>query len=129
MAKHVGRNGVLKSGATDIAHVRSWEFTESAPQIDLTVMGESFADQDSGLPAISGSFSGLLDPSDAGQDTLTNGAEFTLAMYIDGETTGDTYYSVSIAITEITRRGSHDGAVEFSCSWVGRSVVTEGTVA
>lgn len=125
MSKHVGRNGVLKSGANTIAHVRNWSITESAPQIDLTAMGDTFADQDSGLPAISGSFEFLLDPSDTGQGTLTNGAEFVLQAYIDGTDTGDWYYEVSIAITEITRTGSHDGAVMGTCSWVGRSVVAE----
>lgn len=125
MAKHVGRNGILKSGATTIAHIRNWSFTEASPQIDLTAMGDSFADQAAGLPAISGSFELLLDPSDAGQQTIVNGAEFVLSLYIDGEGTDDWYYIVSIAITEISRTGSFDGAVTASVSWVGRSVVAE----
>ena len=129
MGKRVGRDGVLKSGASQIAHVREWEINEASPQIDLTAMGDSFADQSTGLPSISGSMSLWWDDaSDAGQATIVNGAEFTLNVFPTGENQSDVTWSVDLAIADIVKKASHDGGIEMNVAWVGRSVVTEGVV-
>lgn len=128
MAKIAGRDGQLKSGATLIAHVRNWTINETSPQIDLTAMGDSFADQTAGLPSISGQMQLWWDnAADAGQATLDNASEFTLEVHPEGDSSGNVQWSVDIAITEVVRTGSHDGGVEMNISWVGRSVVTEST--
>ena len=128
MGKIVGRDGVLKSGANTIAHVRNWTINEQSPQVDLTAMGDSFADQAAGLPQISGNFSLWWDDAgDTGQGTITNGAEFTLQVHPEGESSGNVYWEATIAITEIVRTASHDGGVEMNVNFVGRSVVTENT--
>lgn len=128
MAKHIGINGVVKSGANVIVNMKTWSFSEDSPQIDVSVMNDTFASGMAGLPASSGSFTTLWDPTDAtGQGTLTVGASVTLKMYPDGSTTGDYLYTVTVEITNVTVNSSHDAAVERSYTWVGTTAVVEST--
>jgi hypothetical protein len=130
MAKVTGKDGVLESGSTDIAHIRNWTLNQSSPQIDLTAMGDTFADQSTGLPSISGNFSCWWDDaSDAGQATITNGATFVLHMFPTGNSSGKTDLNCSIVVSEVVHTAAFDGGVELNVSWIGRSVVTESTVA
>ena len=130
MGKIVGRDGVLKAGTDQIAHVRNWTLSESSPQIDLTAMGDQFADQAAGLPAISGDMALWWDDAaDAGQAAIQNGAEFVLEIYPTGEAQGGDIFTVSVMIADKGRSASHDGGVEMNVSWVGRSVVAETSVA
>ncbi len=124
MAKTLAKNGMLFAGATQISHVRNVSLDETSPQIDLTTMGQNFADQSSGLPAISGAFELILDPDDTGQGLVVNGAEFTLEIYYNGNGSGSKYKQVNIAITSDGLSGAFDGAWARNVQYVGRSLPT-----
>ena len=101
MAKHVGKAGRVKVGANTVANTISWQFTDAAPEIDTSVMGDTRASSKAGLGKISGSFETLWDPTDAtGQGALSSGASVTLNLYPDGVASGDYYYTMTAEILE-----------------------------
>jgi len=129
MATHKGSEGVVKVGANTVAEVRSYTITESADTLEDTSMGDSARTYKSSLTTFTGSIDALWDETDTtGQGALTIGSEVTFAVYPEGDTSGDTYYSGTAIVTEVSRTGSFDGLVEASVSVQGSGALTETTV-
>ena len=130
MATHKGSEGVVKVGANTVAEVRSYTITESADTLEDTSMGDTARTYKSSLTTFTGSIDALWDETDTtGQGALTIGSEVTFAVYPEGDTAGDTYYSGTAIVTEVSRTGSFDGLVEASISVQGTGALTESTVA
>mgnify|MGYP001319850460 CR=1 FL=1 len=129
MANHKGSEGTVKIGTDVIAEVRNWSIDESAETIDDTVLGDTAKTKKAGLTEWSGSLECFWDETDAnGQGAMTIGAEVTLNLYPEGDTSGDTYFSGSAIITAIGAKGSHDGMVEASFGCEGNGALTKPTV-
>jgi predicted secreted protein len=129
MATHKGSEGTVKSGANAIAEIRSYTITQSADTIEDTVMGDSARTYLSSLTSFSGSIECYWDETDTnGQLTLDPGSTVTINIYPEGSTSGDTYYTGSVIITEKAITASFDGMVEASFSFQGTGALTETTV-
>lgn len=129
MAVHKGSEGTVKVGANAIAEIRSYSLEESADTLETTSMGDTARTYLPSLSTFSGSVDVYWDESDTtGQGALTIGAEITLNVYPEGDTTGDTYYTGSAIVTGVTRSGSFDGMVEASISVQGTGALTSTTV-
>ena len=129
MAVHKGSEGTVKVGANAIAEIRSYSLEESADTLETTSMGDSARTFLPSLSTFSGSVDVYWDETDTtGQGALTIGAEVTLNVYPEGDTSGDTYYTGSAIVTGITRSGSFDGMVEASISVQGTGALTSATV-
>jgi len=63
-----------------------------------------------------------------GQGALSIGSEIVLNFYLEGSTSGDTYYTGSAIVTGVTRSASFDGMVEASVSVQGTGALTSTTV-
>ncbi len=130
MANHTGSEGVVKVGANTVAEVRDWSLSETADTIEDTAMGDSARTRKPGLTSASGSISAFWDEADTtGQGAMTVGAEVTLNLYPEGATSGDTYATLSVIITEAGVSASFDGMVEATFSFEANGAVTWGTVA
>lgn len=130
MATHKGSEGVVKVGANTVAEIRSYTITESADTLEDTSMGDSARTYKPSLTTFTGSIDALWDETDTtGQGALSIGAEVTFAVYPEGDTSGDTYYTGSAIVTEVSRTGSFDGLVEASVSLQGTGALSESTVA
>ena len=130
MATHKGSEGVVKVGANTVAEVRSYTITESADTLEDTSMGDTARTYKPSLTTFTGSIDALWDETDTtGQGALSIGAEVTFAVYPEGDTTGDTYYTGTAIVTEVSRTGSFDGLVEASVSLQGTGALSESTVA
>ena len=130
MATHKGSEGVVKVGANTVAEIRSYTISESADTLEDTSMGDTARTYKSSLTTFTGSIDALWDETDTtGQGALTIGSEVTFAVYPEGDTAGDTYYSGTAIVTEVSRTGSFDGLVEASISVQGTGALTESTVA
>ena len=130
MATHKGSEGVVKVGANTVAEIRSYTISESADTLEDTSMGDTARTYKSSLTTFTGSIDALWDETDTtGQGALTIGSEVTFAVYPEGDTSGDTYYSGTAIVTEVSRTGSFDGLVEASISVQGTGALTESTVA
>ena len=130
MATHKGSEGVVKVGANTVAEVRSYTITESADTLEDTSMGDTARTYKPSLTTFTGSIDALWDETDTtGQGALSIGAEVTFAVYPEGDTTGDTYYTGTAIVTEVSRTGSFDGLVEASVSLQGTGALSESTAA
>lgn len=130
MATHKGSEGIIKVGGTNtVAEVRSYSIEESAETLEDTSMGDSARTYKPSLTNFSGSLDVFWDETDSsGQGALSIGSEVTLAVYPEGDASGDTYYSGSAIVTGVSRTGSFDGLVEASISVQGNGALTESTV-
>lgn len=130
MATHKGSEGVVKVGANTVAEVRSWTIAESADTLEDTSMGDTARTFKSSLTTFTGSLDVFWDETDStGQGALTIGAEVTFAVYPEGDTTGDTYYTGTAIVTEVSRTAAFDGLVEASISLQGTGALSESTAA
>lgn len=129
MSTHKGSEGTVKSGANAIAEIRSYTITQTADTIEDTVMGDSARTYLSSLTSFSGSIECYWDETDSnGQLTLDPGSTVTINIYPEGSTSGDTYYTGSVIITEKSITASFDGMVEASFSFQGTGALSETTV-
>ena len=129
MASHIGRDGIVKVGAATVAEVKSFSIEESADTVETTKMTDTARSHAITLTSFSGSLDCFWDETDtAGQGALTIGASVTLALYPEGETAGDTYYSGTALVTGVSRSASFDGMVEASISVQGTGALTADTV-
>ena len=129
MASHIGRDGIVKVGAATVAEVKSFSIEESADTVETTKMTDTARSHAITLTSFSGSLDCFWDETDTtGQGALTIGASVTLALYPEGDTTGDTYYSGTALVTGVSRTASFDGMVEASISVQGTGALTADTV-
>jgi predicted secreted protein len=129
MATHTGSEGTVKVGSNAIAEIRSFSIEESADTLEDTSMGDTARTYKSSLTTYTGSVDVLWDETDTtGQGALTIGAEVTLNLYPEGDTSGDTYYTGTAIVTGRTVNSSYDGLVEMSISVQGTGALSETTV-
>ena len=129
MATHAGSEGTVKVGSDAIAEIRSFSIEETADTIEDTSMGDGARTYKPSLTSFSGSIDVFWDETDtAGQGGLTIGAEVTLNLYPEGDTTGDSYLSGSAIVTGRSVSSSFDGLVEMSISVQGNGALTTSTV-
>jgi predicted secreted protein len=129
MATHTGSEGTVKVGSNAIAEIRSFSIEESADTLEDTSMGDTARTYKSSLTTYTGSVDVLWDETDTtGQGALTIGAEVTLNLYPEGDTSGDTYYTGAAIVTGRTINSTYDGLVEMSISVQGSGALTETTV-
>lgn len=130
MATHTGSEGTVKVGSNAIAEIRSFSIEESADTLEDTTMGDTARTYKSSLTTYTGTVDVLWDETDTnGQGALTIGAEVTLNLYPEGDTSGDTYYTGTAIVTGRTINSSYDGLVEMSISVQGSGALSETTVA
>jgi hypothetical protein len=129
MATHKGSEGTVKSGANAIAEIRSYTITETADVLEDTTMGDASRTYLASLKTFSGSIECFWDETDTnGQLSLDPGSTVTINIYPEGSTSGDTYYTGSVIVTEKTVTASFDGMVEASFSFQGNGSLSETTV-
>ena len=129
MATHKGSEGTVKSGVNAIAEIRSYTITETADVLEDTSMGDTSRTYLSSLKTFTGSIDCFWDETDtSGQLTLDPGSSVTINIYPEGSTSGDTYYTGTVLITEKSITASFDGMVEASFSFQGTGALSETTV-
>jgi predicted secreted protein len=129
MATHKGSEGTVKVGANAVAEIRSYSITETSDTLEDTVMGDAARTYLASLKSFSGSMDVFWDETDTnGQIALSPGSSVTINIYPEGSTSGDTYYTGSIIVTEKSITASFDGMVEASISFQGNGALSETTV-
>lgn len=128
MASHIGRDGVVKVGANTVAEVKSFSIEETADTVETTKMTDTARTHKVTLTSFSGSLDCFWDETDTtGQGALTIGASVSLALYPEGDSVGDTYYSGTALVTGVSRTASFDGMVEASISVQGTGALSAAT--
>lgn len=129
MAVHKGSEGIVKIGANTIAEVKSYSVEENADTIETTSMGDSARTYVPSLTSFSGTIECHWDESDTtGQGAMTIGAEVALNLYPEGDASGDTYYSGTAIITNVSRQAAMDDIVGATYTFQGTGALTLTTV-
>jgi len=129
MATHKGSEGTVKSGSNTVAEIRSYTITETADVLEDTTMGDASRTYLASLKTFTGSIECFWDETDTnGQMSLDPGSTVTINIYPEGSSSGDTYYSGSVIITEKSITASFDGMVEASFSFQGTGALSETTL-
>lgn len=133
MATHTGSEGTVKitpsgGSATAVGEVRSYTIESSAEVIEDTTMGNADRTYKAGLKTFTGSLEVFFDEADTAQDALDAAAEIVFAVFPEGDTSGDTYYTGSAIVTGRTITASFDGMVEMALTVQGTGALTETTV-
>ena len=129
MAVHKGSEGTVKVGANAVAEIRSYSIEETGDTLETSTMGDSARTYVPSLTSWSGSVDVYWDETDTtGQGALTVGAEVTLNVYPEGDTSGDTYYTGAAIVTSVSKNASFDGLVEASIGVQGNGALTNTTV-
>ena len=129
MANHTGKDGLVKIGSDTLGELRTWSYSVSGEVIEDSVMGDTARTYKPGLTTWSGSAEAFWDEADTAQTALTAGAEITLSFYPEGADTGDTYYSGSASVTEVSSTATMDGMVEVSFSFTGSGALSSATAS
>lgn len=129
MAVHKGSEGIVKIGANTIAEVKSYSVEENADTIETTSMGDSARTYVPSLTSFSGTIECHWDETDTtGQGAMTIGAEVALNLYPEGDSSGDTYYSGTAIITNVSRQAAMDDIVGATYTFQGTGALTLTTV-
>lgn len=129
MAAHHGNEGTVKVASNAVAEVTGWTYDENDIDVaQVATMGDTATSYlASGIKDGGGSIECLWDETDStGQGALTPGSTVTLNLYPEGATTGDTYYTGSVVVDNVSRKGGVTGLVTISFTFKGP--LTEGTV-
>lgn len=130
MATHKGSEGLVKVGANTVAAVRSYSIEETGDTVEDSVIGTTARTYKPTLTSWTSSMDIYWDESDTtGQGALTIGAEVTVNLYPEGDTSGDTYYTGSAIVTGSSISASFDGMIEGSISLQGTGALSITTVA
>ena len=130
MATYKGSLGKVFAGPTptQVAEVKTWSLSESADEVDTSIIGTGNKRIEAGAIKASGQLSCWWDPADAGFNLLVIGQSVDIDLYPSGDTSGATYYSLTATILNIERNGGADGRVEASVSFGGNGGVTTNVV-
>lgn len=128
MATLVGKDGVVKIGSNTIGEIRTYSLEQTMDVIEDSSIGDTDRTYTSGLKSFSGSMDVYFDDTDTGQLDVQVGDTGTIAVQVEGDTSGDHQLSGSIIVTGRTINASFDGMVEASVSFQGTGALTEGTV-
>lgn len=129
MARHSGKNGIVKSGSDIIDGMTSWDITETEGAADFTAAGDTWEDHEGTFKSFSGSITMRADHEAAANQTLRAGDVITLQCYSEGDASGKTYFEGEVRITDHGISASHDSAVERTYSFQGKGALTITTVS
>jgi len=130
MATVSGHEGIAKIGTNTIAEVVDFNFTQKVSPVEDTELSDTHKTfKTGGKKETDGSMTCQWDVTDTnGQEAMTVDAEVTLALYPQGDTSGDKYWTGSAIITEVDVENSDGATVKRSFSWVANGAFTLSTV-
>ena len=132
MAMQHGRDGVIEIVSVAVGHIKSWSYSETVDETEVTAMGDTAKAYQGGLRDGTVDIECFWDASDAGQedilDGLAAGTTVVVNIYPSGvTTTGAEYYTGSILINSNEVTSGVDEMVNAKFS--GRGFLALGTVS
>ena len=128
MANHLGKEGILRISTTTVAEFRGYALNRSAANAEDTVIGDDWTTHRTTLRSWSVSTDLFWDETDAGQLSLTLGAQVTVNLYPEGVGAGNTYMSGAALVESLDVTGRHDSMVEHALSLKGTGPLSVLTV-
>ena len=129
MATHTGVSGLVKVGTATVAEVRSFTLDTTAELLEDTALTDTSKTFQVGKKGATASIECFWDETDAnGQIAIAEGSQVTMALYPEGATSGDYYFSGTWLITSNSTSTPTDGMIEATFSATLTGALTRGTV-
>jgi len=129
MATHTGVSGLVKVGTATVAEVRSFTLDTTAELLEDTALTDTSKTFQVGKKGATASIECYWDETDAnGQIAIAEGSQVTMALYPEGATSGDYYFSGTWLITSNSTSTPTDGMIEATFSATLTGALTRGTV-
>lgn len=129
MATHTAASGVIKVGANAVAEITGYSLEYTSDTVEDTVIGDSARTYLPTLKQFTASVDAFWDETDTnGQVALVVGTEVTFAIYPEGDSSGDTYYTGSAIITGRTISSSVGEMITANFALQGTGDLTASTV-
>lgn len=128
MARHSGKNGLVKFGVNSVAALDSFDIEETIGEVDITAAGDDWRDHDTTYAEWSGTISLKLDHAGTGQNTRA-GDEVAFEGYTEGDASGKVYLSGTATVTGHSVSSPHDGVVTRTYTIKGKGELAIETVA
>jgi predicted secreted protein len=126
---HIGKDGVVKIGATAVASIRSFSIDYNSETVDTTKMGDDARTHSATIKTWNASVDAIwLEDTDAGQQAFNVGDSITLNLYPEGGDSADTYYTGTAIVTGQNISTSYDDIVMTSFTAQGSGDLTITTV-
>ncbi len=135
MARYTGTLGSIDIGGNLLGEIKSFELTLSREVITGIALGETWVTSEYGDASWSGTATCHFDPDDTNgqvalQNALINATDITIALYVEGQTTGDWELTGTVIINEwggsVTSNNEHS---ERTFTFTGDGAPTIGTAA
>ena len=127
MARHSGKNGIVKFGGTAVGSLVSWDIEETSGEVDLTAAGDTWETHDTTYKSWSGSVTVRLDHEAAGNQTPRAGDTVAFNGYTEGDAVGKKYFSGNATVVSHTADSPHDGPVMRTYRLKGNGALTVAT--
>ena len=133
MARYTGKLGSIDIGANLLGEVKAFDVTLSREVVTGIALGETWQTAEYGDGSWSGTITCHFDPDDTNgqvalESAVTDGTDITVALYVEGQVTGDWELSGTIIINEmggsVTSNNEH---TERTFSFTGDGAPTIGT--
>lgn len=134
MARHLGKEGSVASGANAIGEVKNFDVDVQRSITQGIALGDTWMSSDYGDGSWTGTVTCHMDPDDTnGQNALRSaaiaGTKITLNLYVEGTDTGDFLLTGSVCISNLRINVSANGEyIEGSFSFTGDGAPSETTV-
>lgn len=129
MATVHGNDGSVEVGSDAVAEINDWSVTTEQATANDHSMNDSWETHLTGKKRWNGSLACRYDASDStGQGTLIEGAEVTLNLYPEGNSSGKDYYSGAATITQVTHTQTQDDVVSISFNFLGNGAFSRSSV-
>lgn len=128
MARHTGKDGLVKFGVNTVAALDSFDVEEQIGEQDLTAAGDTWRSHGTTYKEWSGTVTLKADWAGTGQ-TARAGDEVAFEGYTEGDGSGKVYLSGTATITGHSVSSPHDGAVTRTYTLKGTGELSIETVA
>jgi hypothetical protein len=128
MATHHGKDGTVKVGSDTLGEIKDFSLNISVDTAEDSAMGDSWKTHLVGMKEWDGDVTCHWDLDDTAQMALDIGASVTLALYPEGATSGDKFYTGTASVVKIGVKTPMGDVVEQSFSFRGNGALTESTV-
>ena len=129
MATHTGDSGLVKVGTATVAEVRSFTLDTTAELLEDTAITDTSKTFQVGKKGATASIECFWDETATnGQIAIAEGSQVTMALYPEGATSADYYYSGTWLITSNSVSTPTDGMIEATFSATLTGALTRGTV-
>jgi len=128
MANHIGSEGKVFIGSNQVAEVIGFSFDETTDMIEDTILTDADKTFQIGKKGATGTIECQWDETDTlGQEAMVNGASVSLELKPEGDVSGDTKFTGTALINQISRANAIGSMVTATFSFTITGAMTKTT--